>query len=102
MARPLRIEYPGAFYHVFNRGIARSPIFLDQKDYLGFLERLEKLFVQFRFLVHSYCLMPNHYHLLLRQRSEGGISLFAQKLGLDLTHVPYQGSAAALQAVLSG
>ncbi|MDH3599597.1 MAG: transposase, partial [Candidatus Tectomicrobia bacterium] len=65
MARPLRIEYPGAFYHVINRGIERRPIFHDRDDYAHFLDLCRTLHTPFKFLMHSYCLMPNHYHLLL-------------------------------------
>lgn len=65
MARPLRIEYPGAFYHVYSRGLERREIFRDQKDYEKFLRILSEIQKKSSFLCHSYCLMPNHYHLYL-------------------------------------
>ena len=65
MSRPLRIEYPGAFYHVISRGNARQKIFLSESDKEKFLSYLETGVEQFRYKVHAYCLMDNHYHLLL-------------------------------------
>jgi REP element-mobilizing transposase RayT len=64
MARPLRIEYPGALYHVIARGNARAPIFLADCDRLLFLDVLGDVIEQFAWLCHAYCLMPNHYHLV--------------------------------------
>lgn len=65
MARPLRIEYPGAWYHVMNRGASRRAIFSDdnQRDY--FLGLLAETAERFNADWHAYCLMTNHYHLLL-------------------------------------
>lgn len=68
MARPLRIEYPGAFYHVISRGNARQKIFLDEADKEKFMCYLETGVEQFCYMVHAYCLMDNHYHLLLETR----------------------------------
>jgi REP element-mobilizing transposase RayT len=65
MARPLRIEFPGALYHVTSRGNARQPIFLDDRDRLFFLDRLGEVVRTHRWRCHSYCLMPNHYHVLM-------------------------------------
>jgi REP element-mobilizing transposase RayT len=65
MARPLRIEYPGAFYHVINRGNAGEAIFRDDKDRDKFLRYLEKAVERFSLRLHVYCLMKNHYHLLI-------------------------------------
>lgn len=65
MARPLRIEYPGAFYHVCSRGLERREIYRDPKDYEKFLKILSEIQKKASFLCHSYCLMPNHYHLYL-------------------------------------
>jgi putative transposase len=65
MARPLRIEYPGAVYHVTSRGNARQDVFLDDEDRLKFLEVLRQVVDRFNWLCHAYCLMPNHYHLLI-------------------------------------
>ena len=73
MARPLRVEYPGAVYHVFSRGVAKEPIFLDDKDRKRFLYVLETAVERFNFLIHAYCLMDNHYHLLI-ETPEANIS----------------------------
>jgi len=65
MARPLRIEYPGAFYHVINRGNAGENIFKSKRDREKFLEYLQKAGERFSTIIHTYCLMDNHYHLLM-------------------------------------
>ena len=73
MARSLRIEYPGAFYHVTNRGNAKEKIFLNDRDREKFLEYLEVAVDRSSLIVHSYCLMDNHYHLLV-ETPEANIS----------------------------
>jgi len=65
MARPLRLEFPGAVYHLTARGDRREPIFDDEGDRLLFLELLGKEVRQQGWLLYAYCLMDNHYHLLL-------------------------------------
>jgi REP element-mobilizing transposase RayT len=65
MARPLRIQYPGALYHVLSRGNARAPIFLADRDRRLFLRVLAKVIADQHWLCHAYCLMPNHYHLVI-------------------------------------
>jgi len=65
MARPLRIEFPGALYHVTSRGNARQDIALDDEDRAAFLAVLAEVRARFAWLVHAYCLMGNHYHLLV-------------------------------------
>jgi len=65
MARPLRIEFPGAVYHVTSRGNARAPIFRGDADRYLFLGTLGDVVEQHGWLCHAYCLMTNHYHLLL-------------------------------------
>ena len=65
MARPLRLEFPGAVYHVTSRGNARAAIFLDDEDRPIFLGVLGAVVARFGWLCHAYCLMDNHYHLLL-------------------------------------
>ncbi|HEC11966.1 MAG TPA: hypothetical protein ENI80_01745 [Acidiferrobacteraceae bacterium] len=66
MARPLRIEYEDAYYHVMNRGGGRRWIFPDRAFYEDFLRSLEEACQRFGMEVHAYCLMGNHYHLLLK------------------------------------
>lgn len=65
MTRPLRIEYPGAVYHVTSRGNAGEAIFRDDKDRTLFLSVLADALSRFSWLCHTYCLMDNHYHLLI-------------------------------------
>jgi REP element-mobilizing transposase RayT len=65
MARPLRIEFPGAVYHVTARGDRREPIFEHYDDRLLFLDLLAKEVAQQHWLVYAFCLLDNHYHLLL-------------------------------------
>ena len=65
MARQLRIEYPGAVYHITARGNARKEIFLNDTDRQLFLNVLASTVEKYNWLCHSYCLMDNHYHLLL-------------------------------------
>jgi REP element-mobilizing transposase RayT len=63
MSRPLRIEFPGAAYHVMNRGLERRDIYKDDLDREVFLELLESIKIKYSLLIHAYCLMQNHYHL---------------------------------------
>ena len=65
MARKLRVEYPGAIYHVMNRGDRREPIFDDDADRRRFLETLAETCGKTGWQVHAYCLMPNHFHLVI-------------------------------------
>jgi REP element-mobilizing transposase RayT len=65
MSRPLRIEYAEAVYHVTSRGNARRPIFKDHKDREMFLSILEEINDWYHWLCHAYCLMNNHYHLVI-------------------------------------
>jgi len=64
MSRPLRIEYPGAIYHLTSRGNAHQDIFVDDVDRQMFLAALASVAERFGWRVHAYCLMGNHYHLL--------------------------------------
>lgn len=65
MSRPLRIEYAGAVYHLTSRGNARQDIYLDDDDRRDFLDLLAGVCRRHGWLCHSYCLMSNHYHLLI-------------------------------------
>jgi len=65
MTRPLRIQFPGALYHVMARGDRRRPIFHRDDDYREWLAKLGTSCERFNAVVHAYCLMPNHYHLML-------------------------------------
>jgi len=65
VARPLRIEFPGAVYHVTSRGNGRQEIFLDDQDNSAFLSLLGKTVEHFHWTCHAFCLMVNHYHLMI-------------------------------------
>jgi REP element-mobilizing transposase RayT len=73
MARPLRIEFAGALYHVTSRGNARAAIFADDDDREALLEILASVVERFGWRCHAYCLMPNHYHLVV-DTPAGGLS----------------------------
>lgn len=65
MARPLRIEYEGAFYHVTSRGNEHKKIFYSKSDYEKFKHYLKEAKDKYGYLLHSFALMTNHYHLLI-------------------------------------
>lgn len=106
MARKVPFEND-EYYHVYNRGVEKREIFLDDDDYSYFVHILElfndeepALNARFHYRsrtsiskskiklveVVGYCLMPNHYHLILKQTSDAGISKYLQKLGTGFTH----------------
>ena len=66
MSRPLRIEFPDAWYHVLNRGRRRESIFHDAKDYQTFLQTVQEACAFWHLRVAAYCLLSNHYHLLVQ------------------------------------
>ncbi|HXW06883.1 MAG TPA: transposase [Vicinamibacterales bacterium] len=65
MARPLRIQQPDTIYHVMARGNARMRVFCDDDEHARFLDQLGDVLADYCLACHSYCLMPNHYHLLV-------------------------------------
>ncbi|MCP5518735.1 MAG: transposase [Verrucomicrobiales bacterium] len=65
MARKLRVEYPGAVYHVLNRGNRREAIFRDDTDRQRFLDTLAEACAKTGWQIHAFCLMPNHFHLVV-------------------------------------
>jgi REP element-mobilizing transposase RayT len=67
MARALRIESEGFFYHVTVRGNEREKIFFSKSDYDRFKEHLRQTQDKYRFLLHCYMLMTNHFHLLVQK-----------------------------------
>jgi putative transposase len=79
MARPLRLEYEGAVYHITSRGNARENIFLDEGDRARFLEVLVDVVDRYDWICHAYCLMTNHYHLLI-ETPDAGLSQGMQLL----------------------
>jgi REP element-mobilizing transposase RayT len=72
MPRKLRVEYPGAIYHVMSRGDRREDIFLDDVDRQDFLRTLAETSQKTGFEVHAYCLMRNHFHLVV-ETPEGNL-----------------------------
>jgi len=74
MTRPLRIEYPGAVYHVTSRGNEKKPVFKDNQDRLNFLNTLQHANKRYNWICHAYCLMTNHYHLLI-ETPDGNLSI---------------------------
>ncbi|MDO8892567.1 MAG: transposase [Sulfurimicrobium sp.] len=73
MSRPIRIEFPDALYHVTARGDRREDIFEDDQDRLTFLKTLEQVINQFNWTCYAWCMMDNHYHLLI-QTPDGNLS----------------------------
>lgn len=73
MARPLRIEFEGAFYHITARDNERRSVFLVEEDFHGFLDRLGRIHEPYGVLIHAYVLMTSHYHLLL-ETPRGGLT----------------------------
>ena len=65
MARPLRIEYAGALYHVTARGDRQEDIYLNAADREQFYTALGEVRDRYNWVIHAYCLMDNHYHLLI-------------------------------------
>ncbi len=65
MARPLRIEYAGALYHVTSRGDGQDDIYLNDEDRKEYLDVLRDVCERYNWIIHAYCLMTNHYHLLI-------------------------------------
>jgi REP element-mobilizing transposase RayT len=79
MARPLRIEFPGAVYHITSRGNERKAIFRDGRDRMMFLDTLRDVNLRYNWLCHAYCLMENHYHLLI-DTPDGNLSIGMRQL----------------------
>lgn len=79
MSRPLRIEYPGAVYHVTSRGNRKKAVFMDDHDRESFLNTLQHVNKRYNWICHAYCLMTNHYHLLI-ETPDGNLSLGMRQL----------------------
>ena len=89
MSRPLRIEYPGAWYHVMNRGRRSEAVFTDRNDYRLFLDLLEESAELWNIKISAFCLMPNHYHLLVHT-PEGNLSKgIYRNSGIHITRPGY-------------
>lgn len=79
MVRPLRIEYPGAVYHLTSRGNAQNNIYRDDNDRENYLRILSEVVKKYNWLCHAYCLMDNHYHLLI-ETPEANLSFGMRQL----------------------
>src|SRR5688572_4722146 len=84
MPRPRRTRAGGIIYHVLNRANARLPLFESTEDYLAFERVLEEARERFSMRILAYCIMPNHWHLVLWPRKDGELSAFAG--WITLTH----------------
>jgi REP element-mobilizing transposase RayT len=89
MARSMRIEFPRAVYHVTSRGDRREAIFDDDQDAQRFLAVLGQATDRFGARLLAYCLMTNHYHLVLVTPT-GGLSLHMRHINGVHAHVPYR------------
>src|SRR3989337_4422923 len=85
MSRPLRIEYPGAVYHVTSRGNEKKAVFKDDQDRENFIRTLQHVNKRYNWLCHAYCLMDNHYHLLI-ETPDGNLARDWQRSGIALHH----------------
>ena len=84
MARPLRIQYPGAFYHVMCRGNARRNIFLDNDDRYRFLKLLDESMKTYHVVLYAYVLMNSHFHLVV-QTIRGNLGEFMRRFNICYT-----------------
>lgn len=81
MATPIRYFQKGSYYHVYNRGNRKQNIFLSHNDYERFLKRMKEYKDEFKIDILGYCLMPNHFHFLLKQATDTSLTHFMLKLG---------------------
>ncbi len=73
MARPLRLELSGGIYHVTSRGNGRADIYLDDEDRTHWLKLFNEVCSRYNWICHAYCLMSNHYHVVV-ETIEGNLS----------------------------
>ena len=83
MARKLRVEYPGAVYHVMNRGDRWEPIFRDDEDRQRFLDTLAQACGKTGWKVHAICLMPNHFHLVVETPHGNLVARMNEPIGTE-------------------
>ena len=76
MGRPLRAAQGGLVYHTLNRANARLAIFADEGDYAAFERALAEAVTRCHMRLLAYCVMPNHFHLVIWPRGDGDLSLF--------------------------
>jgi len=68
-----KTHFSGAVYHIYNRGNEKRRIFIKESDYQYYIDKLEKALAKYHVSLISYCLMPNHVHLIVKQNSEDPI-----------------------------
>jgi REP element-mobilizing transposase RayT len=73
-------HYAGQYYHIYNRGVAHQPIFLKKDNYLFLLRSIIEFLPDYHLSFIAYCLMPNHYHFLIRVNGDDQLSPFLQRL----------------------
>ncbi|WP_404361119.1 transposase [Methylotuvimicrobium sp. KM1] len=83
----IRIEFSGAFYHVTSRGDRRESIYEDDEDRVQFLDVLKRVVEDFNWVCHAYCLMTNHYHLVI-ERPDANLSKGMRQLNGVYTQAP--------------
>ena len=71
---------PGSYYHIYNRGANKQTIFNDRSNYIFVIQNLKKYSIKFDLSVIAYCLLPNHYHLLIRQNGDYPTGLLVQRV----------------------
>jgi REP element-mobilizing transposase RayT len=86
MARPLRIEYDGAVYHVTSRGNNKKPVFFNDEDREAFLIVLGNINQRYNWICHAYCLMNNHYHIVI-ETPDGNLSKGMRQLNGEYTQI---------------
>ncbi len=79
MSRPLRLQFPGALYHVTSRGDRKRTIYLDEVDRVVWLAILGEVCADYHFVIHGFCQMGNHYHLVV-ETEEANLALGMQQL----------------------
>lgn len=84
MARPYRLQAEDCFYHIMSRGDDKKKIFINEQDFIKFLDYLLSAKIKFKFYIYGYCLMPNHYHLLL-ETTQANISKIMQYINSSYT-----------------
>ncbi|WP_236026338.1 transposase [Geomonas azotofigens] len=100
MARPLRVEFPFAVYHITSRGNARADIFLDDTDRRTFRNTLSSVVIRYNWICHAYCLMGNHYHLII-EKPDANLSQGMRQLNGAYTQT-FQQKARPSRPYLSG
>ena len=87
MPRPLRITLPNLPFHILNRGNNRQKVFIDEFDFIYFIDLLKRFKKELNFKLYHFCLMPNHTHFIMEPTTEGSLPKIMLKL--TLAHTRY-------------